>query len=418
MTPPEPLVFRRVQQRLMSLDAFRGLTIAGMILVNNPGSWSYIYAPLQHAEWHGCTPTDLVFPFFLFIVGVSIVLALARQRAAGSSRAGMTLRALRRGTVLFSLGLFIAGFRRIPVVEQAVALALLAASCLMALRLRGTAREVVLLVAWLAYAAFELHAPDIRIPGVLQRIGVCFFLASAAYIWLPRRLLPWLVATLLLGYWALLAWVPVPGHGAGLIDDPANNLASYIDRCCLDGHLWVKGVRDPEGPLHTMTALCTTLFGVFAGGVLSGEGSAEQRTRRLMLLGGGLVVLGLLWSFALPINKSLWTSSYAVFTAGLATCGLAATYWFVDVRGCRRLAAPFVTYGLNAITVFVGSAALHRALSLVEVEGQPVPRWIYQQLAATALSPHAASLAFALLWVTGWYGVLRLMQARGWIIRV
>jgi predicted acyltransferase len=408
-----------VQQRLASLDAFRGLTIAGMILVNNPGSWDAVYAPLRHADWHGWTPTDLVFPFFLFIVGVALVFALARQREQGVSRGMITLRALRRGVVLFALGLFIAGFRRLPVANQLIALALLTGSCLLAMRLRGGARETILLAAWLAYAAYELHAPGIRIPGVLQRIGVCFFLASLAYLWLPRRLLPWLVGVLLLGYWALLLFVPVPGHGPGLIDDPAHNIASYVDRLLLEGHLWIAGVRDPEGPLHTLTALCTTLFGVFAGEALRDTGSAPERTLRLFLRGSGLVLLGYLWSWLLPINKPLWTSSYAVFTAGLATCGLAATYWLVDVRGHRRAAAPFITYGVNAITVFVGSAAAHRLLSSIQVTPElSVPRWVYHQLDGTALSPHAASLAFSLLWVFAWYLVLRVMQARGWIIRV
>lgn len=408
-----------MQQRLTSLDAFRGLTIAAMILVNNPGDWGHIYAPLQHADWHGWTPTDLVFPFFLFIVGVSIVLAFARLRAASVSRGMVTVRALRRGLVLFTLGLFIAGFRHVPWPQQAIAIALLVASCLIATRFAGLAREVILLVGWSAYAAFELHAYDIRIPGVLQRIGLCFFGASVLYVWPPRRSLPWIVAALLLGYWALMTLVPVPGHGAGDIDDPANNLASWCDRWLLDGHLWVKGVRDPEGPLHTITALCTTLLGVFAGETLCREGPAEHRTLRLYLHGSGLALLGYLWSFAFPINKALWTSSYVLLTAGLATCTLAAFHWFVDIRGHRRAVAPLVTYGINAISVFVGSAALSRLLASVHVrDGVSLPHWIYQTLVATGLSPRAASLAYALLWVTAWYLVLRLMQARRWIIKV
>ncbi|MEZ5962814.1 MAG: heparan-alpha-glucosaminide N-acetyltransferase domain-containing protein [Planctomycetota bacterium] len=408
-----------MQQRLTSLDAFRGLTIAAMILVNNPGDWGHIYGPLEHADWHGWTPTDLVFPFFLFIVGVSMVLAFGRQRRAGAAPGMLTLRAVRRGVVLFALGLFIAGFRHHPLWEQGVAIALLFGSWFVAGHLRPASRELVLIAAWIAYAAFELHAPEVRVPGVLQRIGICFVLATLLYVWLPRRLLPWVVAVLLLGYWALMAWVPVPGHGAGLIDDKANNLASYLDRMLLDGHIWIRGVRDPEGPLHTLTALCTTLFGVFAGEVLCGDDPPEQRTLRLFLRGSGLVVLGYLWSWSFPINKALWTSSYAVFTAGLATCALAISYWLVDVRGHRRVVAPFVTYGVNAITVFVGSAALSRTLASIHVrEDLTLPKWLYQTLVGTGLSPHAASLVYALLWVSGWYLVLRLMQARGWIVKI
>lgn len=425
-----------MHERLTSLDAFRGLTIAAMILVNNPGHWGHVYAPLQHADWHGWTPADLVFPFFLFIVGTSMVLAFARQRAAGVSRARMTLRATRRAVVIVTLGLFIHGFRHHPWLHQLVAIVGLVAACLLSLRMHGARRELLLLVAWSAFAAFELQAPGIRIPGVLQRIGVCFLLASLAYVWLPRRVLPWLVAVLLLGYWAAMTLIPVPGHGAGLLDDKANNLASWIDRVLLEGHLWVEGVRDPEGPLHTVTAFCTTLLGVFAGEVLTrpavahdraAEGvatvgvlpSAEVRTLQLFLRGSGLLVLGYAWNFAFPLNKALWTSSYVLFTGGLATMALAAAFWFVDVRGHRRVVAPLVTYGLNAITVFVGSAALARVLASLPLgEGTTLPRRVYETLAASGLPPEAASLGYALLWVTGWYVVLRVMQARGWILRV
>lgn len=390
-----------------------------MILVNNPGDWGHVYAPLEHAEWHGWTPTDLVFPFFLFIVGVSMVLAFARQRQAGVGAGTLTLRAVRRAVVLFALGLFIAGFRHHALWAQGVAIGVLAASCLLATRLRPVLREIALMLAWIAYAAFELTAADVRIPGVLQRIAVCFALASVLYVWLPRRTLPWIVVALLLGYWALMTLVPVPGHGPGLLDDKVNNLASYLDRLLLDGHLWVKGVRDPEGPLHTMTALCTTLLGVFAGEVLCGDGSPEVRALRLYLRGSGLVVLGYAWSWVFPINKALWTSSYVLFTAGLGTCCLAAFFWLVDVRGHRRAVAPLVTYGVNAITVFVGSAALARTLASIQVSaGVSAPKWLYQALASTGLAPHAASLAYALLWVSGWYVVLRVMQARGWIIKI
>jgi predicted acyltransferase len=406
------------QQRLMSLDAFRGLTIAGMILVNNPGDWGNIYAPLRHAEWHGCTPTDLVFPFFLFIVGVALVFAFARQREAGVDRGGLTLRALRRGIVLVTLGLFIAGFRKHDLLAQGIATASLAVTGWLALRLRGNWRELALCAIWLAYAGFELTGPGIRIPGVLQRIGVCFFLASVVYLWLPRRALPWFTALLLLGYWPLLVWTPIPGHGLGSIDDPVNNIASYLDRLLLEGHLWLPGKRDPEGPLHTITALGTTLLGVFAGELLRSDGTAEQRTLRLLLRGCALALLGYLWSWALPLNKPLWTSSYVLVTGGVATLGLGIAYWLVDVQGWRRAAAPLVTYGLNAITVFVGSAAVSRVLQSVHVdERTTLPRFVYLRL-ADILPLHLASLAFALLWVSAWYGVLRVMQARGWVIRV
>src|SRR5690606_13306533 len=288
---------RPVKERLTSLDAFRGVTIAAMILVNNPGNWAHVYAQLQHADWHGLTLADLVFPFFLFIVGTAMVLAFRRQEAFGVPRGLLTLRALRRGTVLVALGLGIAGFRRMGLVEQAVALGVLVGCGLLALRLRGALREVALIAVWSSYAAFELQGPGIRVPGVLQRIGVCFFLASAAYLWLPRRSLPWIVGIVLVAYHAALAFVPVPGHGAGRIDDPAGNLASWIDRLLLDGHLWIEGVRDPEGPLHTFPATCTVLLGTFAGEVLVGPDPPASRVRALLVRGAVLAALGFAWSF-------------------------------------------------------------------------------------------------------------------------
>lgn len=405
--------------RLSSLDAFRGATIALMILVNNPGNWGAVYAPLQHADWHGWTPTDLVFPFFLFIVGAAIGLAFDRQLAQGMPRGSLLLKALRRAVVLFVLGLVLAGWSHKEFASLTVAVASLGAASLLARRLPSTAREVAYLVLWLAFGAYLAWDSSIRVPGVLQRIGVCYFLAVALYLLAPRRALGWIVAALLLGYWGLMTLVPVPGHGAGLLDDKANNLASYLDRLLLEGHIWVKGVRDPEGPLHTLTALCTTLLGVAAAGVLQGGGTPVEKALRLCLRGFGLAALGYAWSYAFPINKALWTSSYAVFTAGLATCALAACYWFIDVRGPRRWADPLVTYGLNAITVFVGSGIVGRALTRIEVAPKvSLKAWLYEHAFDNWLPPHAASLAYALVWVGGWYLVLRVMRARGWIIKV
>lgn len=405
--------------RLSSLDAFRGATIALMILVNNPGNWGAVYAPLQHADWHGWTPTDLVFPFFLFIVGAAIGLAFDRQLAQGLPRGPLLLKALRRAVVLFVLGLVLAGWSHKEFSSLTVAVVALGVACLLARRLRPTSREAAYMGLWVAFGVYLAWDPSIRVPGVLQRISLCYLLAVALYLLAPRRALPWIVAALLLGYWGLMTLAPVPGHGAGLLDDKANNLASYLDRLLLDGHIWVKGVRDPEGPLHTLTALCTTLFGVFAAGVLQGEGTPVEKALRLCLRGLGLVVLGYAWSYAFPINKALWTSSYAVFTAGLATCALGAAYWFVDVRGPRPWAEPLVTYGLNAITVFVGSGIVGRALTRIEVAPKvSLKAWLYEHALDSWLPPHAASLAYALAWVAGWYLVLRVMRARGWIIKV
>ncbi len=409
--------------RLPSLDAFRGMTVAGMILVNNPGSWSHVYAPLRHAEWHGCTPTDLVFPFFLFIAGAAIPLALGAARGRGATRGVLTLRALRRALVLVVLGWVLAsptakGFGPLFAgLFAACALSAVITACT-----RKSTRQLLLAAAWASLGLWLVASgPPIRIPGVLQRIGVCYGLAACAYLWLPRRTLPWLTAALLAGYWALLVWVPVPGHGAGLLDSKAHNLASYLDRWLLEGHLWVAGERDPEGPLSTLGALATTLLGISVGALL-------QRTppgaalRPLLVRGVVLAAAGAAASPWLPINKPLWTSSYALWTAGLATAALAGFHRWLD-RGeghrAGRGAGPLLTFGLNPITVFVGSGLAARSVAQIEVgEGGSVRQIWMDSVTGWGVSPPGASLAYAATWVAAWYVVLRALQARGVVIKV
>jgi predicted acyltransferase len=349
--------------RSVALDAFRGLTIAAMILVNNPGSWTQVYAPLRHADWHGWTPTDLVFPFFLFIVGAAIPLAFTPRLAAGRSRAQIVRQAARRSALLVLIGLFLHAF---PFRE-----------------------------GWFG---------TLRIPGVLQRIGVCYLLAALVVLWLRPRAQVVVCAACLLGYWVAIA------TGGG-IDDKAGNLAARIDRFLLAGHLWRQGQgHDPEGLLSTIPALATTLLGVFAGRILLADEDPRHKVARVLVRGSLLIVVGYAWSWLLPINKPIWTSSYAVFTGGQATCALGLCLWFVDVRGWRRSAQPFVVYGVNALTVFVGSALLARTLRELGAS-----RWLHENLLASWLPGKPASLAYALLWILLWHAVLKVMYARGWV---
>ena len=366
-------------RRIVSLDAFRGITIAAMILVNNPGSWSHIYPPLGHAEWHGWTPTDLVFPFFLFIVGTAICSAIGRRLDAGTARASILLRALRRSAILFGLGLVLSGF---PDYELAT----------------------------------------MRIPGVLQRIAVCYLLATILFLWTRPRQQVWIAAGCLLLYWPLMTLVPVPGQEAPSIDQQGASLAAYVDRWLMGVHLW-KADYDPEGVLSTIPALVTVLLGIAAGQVLCSSRTAQAKTRRLLIWGCPLIVTGYVWDWYFPINKALWTSSFVVFTGGLAFCGLALCHWLFDVQNRERLAHPLVVYGRNAITVFVLSGLLARLLGgVVEVQTEAGPValkiWIYENLLATWLSPINASLAYAISWVLGWYVVLALMYRRGIVIKI
>lgn len=382
--------------RLLALDAFRGATIAGMILVNNPGSWSHVYAPLLHAEWHGWTPTDLVFPFFLWIVGVAITLSLGRRLEAGAPKAPLVRKIMIRALVLIALGIFLASLGRV----------------LPALFGFGERTLAEAVATW-------------RWPGVLQRIGVCYALTALAYLYLPRCALPWLCAALLFGYQAVMTLVPVPGLGAPDIDTPGGHLSAWLDIAVFgEGHVWQSAkVYDPEGLLSTLPAIGTCLLGLFAGQIVRAEEPLERRVLRLFVTGSLLVVAGYVWDWWFPINKKIWTSSYATFTAGQAACGLALFLYACDVKGWRRWAEPLRVYGVNPITVFVGSAILVHVTLWITVtggDGQPVAlrTWFYRDVFAAWLAPKPASLAFALTWIAAWGVILKLMDRAGIHLRV
>jgi len=383
MNGPELTVASPKPPRLRSLDVLRGATIAGMILVNNPGSWSHIYAPLKHAAWHGCTPTDLVFPFFLFMVGVSIPLALGLRvdAADGSARAAVP-KVLRRGLLLFALGLVLAGFPK-----------------------------------------YDLAT--IRVMGVLQRIALCYVGAALLFLFTRPRTQGAVLLVCLLGYWPLLTLTPVPGHGAPDIGSQAHHIAAWVDRAVLGVHTYRGGVYDPEGLLSTMPALATTLFGVFVGALLRGTAAPRNTARTLAIAGIALTALGWLWGLVFPLNKPLWTSSYAVFTGGLAMLSLAACVVVFDVgadsRAKRLVARPLTVFGVNAITVFVGSGILARCVGRLWKldDGRTLQQALYAWLqAAPGLAPVQASLAYALLWICGWTLVLEVLYRRGIVLKV
>ena len=356
-----------MSERLTSLDAFRGATVAAMILVNNPGSWSAVYGPLEHAAWHGWTPTDLIFPFFLFIVGMALAFSKRTTFVAAARRAG----------ILFALGVFMA-----------------------------------------AFPFFDFTT--VRIPGVLQRIAVCYLAAWAIRRRLSVRGQVLATAGLLIAYWGIMTQVPVPG-GAPPNLEPSTSLAAYTDRALLDGHLWKQTKTwDPEGPLSTLPAVATTLLGALAGAWLQSNRSRFSKALWFIASGVFLVALGVFWGRYFPINKNLWTSSYVLFTGGLAAIAFAACYWLADVKGYTRWSRPFVVFGVNAIFVFVASGLVGKTLALAKVGDPPVSLQarIYESLFATLLSPKNASVAYALTNVAFWSGVLLLMDRRGIRVKV
>jgi predicted acyltransferase len=346
--------------RLVSLDVFRGLTMAGMVIVNNPGDWGSVYWPLLHADWNGWTPTDLIFPFFLFIVGVAIT--LSRRSASAAS-------IVKRGAVIFAVGLFLAGFPRFDPSH------------------------------W-------------RIPGVLQRIAVCYTIAALYYRWVlgrvsgsasePRRIFVPLgiaAAVLMLAYWAAMMLIPVPGGAAGDLS-PGKDLGAYIDRLLLQGHIY-KPTWDPEGLLSTVPAIATTLLGTLAGLWMRSEAAPSRKAGGLAIAGAVSIVIGEVWNLVFPINKNLWTSSYVMFMGGAAALFLALCYWILDVKQWRTWGRPFVILGMNALALFAFSALMVKTMARISItldDGTTVSssRWLYTTVFAPYLAPKNASLAYAL----------------------
>jgi predicted acyltransferase len=364
-----------VGRRIVSLDVFRGLTVAAMVLVNNPGTWRHVYVPLRHADWHGWTPTDLVFPFFLFIVGAAIPLSLGRRIEEGASRASLAARVLRRAAVVFAMGLFLH-----------------------------------------AVPSFDLAA--IRIPGVLQRIAVCYLVAALVFLVSGWRTEAVLAAAAVLGYWAALQWIPVPGFETGDLGKEGN-VAAWVDRTVLGPHIWRGGrVYDPEGILSTVPAIATTLLGVLVGRLIrSGLGMADTATG--LFIGGVTgVALGLVWEQWLPINKSLWTGSYVLFTAGAALLVLTLCYWLIEIQGWRWWARPFQILGVNALAVFFLSTLLARLLIWIKVagpDGRPIALQaaLFDRYFAWGGDPALASLAWALANVVFWLALMWPLYRRG-----
>jgi predicted acyltransferase len=374
------------RERLLALDVFRGMTIAGMLLVNQPGNWSAVYPPLLHARWHGWTPTDLIFPFFLFIAGVTTHLSLEARRARGDDAGAIMRQVFRRALIIFACGVGMAAFPFWPLTR----------------------------------------ITDVRIPGVLQRIALAY--VGAAFLTrrgtLKQQVL--ILVGLLYGYWFAMTLLPVPGQGgigANLLDDPGRSLAAWLDRTLLDGHLWRQSrTWDPEGILSTIPAIGTAMLGVFTGRWLASARPLAERLNGMFAAGAIAMVLGLMWHWSFPINKSLWTSSYVLFTGGMAAVAIATITWIIDVQGVRRWARPFEVYGINPLVAFVGSGLMSKTIGslwVIEVEGRPVSVQgvVFRGVFASWLDPKNASLAYAVSFVLLWLGILWVLARRGVVVK-
>ena len=450
-------------ERLVSLDVFRGMTIAGMVLVNNPGTWSAIYGPLKHAEWHGITPTDYIFPFFLFIVGVAIPIAFSKRIAAGITR-DTYFKIFTRSATIFAVGLLISAIPFFNFAETTIPYALkilivLGYSAALFFYLWDKAKIAMIVasvtagvvtVFWLAGAiVVPYNVGTMRIPGVLQRIAVCYLFAALIYLHTNWKQQAVISATLLLAYWFLMTLVPVPVCEVTTIDDKACNLAAWLDRTILtENHIWRAGkVFDPEGILSTIPAIVTTLSGVLTGTWLRAEPPAlaggealaagsgiddrppayaggSAKAVGLFFAGTVCLAVGWSWSLVLPLNKSLWTSSYVVYTTGLALLALGFCYFLIDMKGYKRWAKPFVIFGVNALALFVFSGIMARLLGMIRVAGPEagkditLQQWIFGNLFLSWASPINASLAYAICFILFWLFLMWLLYRKHIYIKV
>jgi predicted acyltransferase len=371
--------------RLMALDVFRGATIAGMILVNNPGSEEAAYWPLKHANWNGWTPTDLVFPFFLFVVGVSLAFSFSSRLKRGETRSQLLAHVLRRGLILFALGVFLNGF------------------------------------------PYQYHLASWRFYGVLQRIAICYVISAFLVLWSGKR--GWIVTIVscLVGYWILMRFVPVPGFGVPTHDipllDPDRNLAAWLDRAIPFGHLY-EVTRDPEGVLSTIPAVATSLLGVLTGEWLRSERSANAKALGMVFFGVAGVAAGEYFNIWFPINKKLWTSSFVLLTAGLALICLTVCYWVLDVKRWRgSWTKPFVVFGMNPIAAYVFAEIISHAIDHTRIQlrsggSLTLQELIYQRVFAGLSSPPNASLIYALVYVFMCWVAMWVLYRRGVFLKI
>lgn len=367
--------------RLTSLDAMRGFTMMSMVLVNNPGDWGNVYSPLLHVSWHGCSFTDLIFPFFLFIVGVAMPFSFERRIAEGG-RDSLFPKIVRRTLILFGIGVLLSVFPRILIDPNAL--------------------------------------DHFRIPGVLQRIALCYFAVSiiTLYLGMAGRIAAGVALVVL--YWLGMAFFPVPGYGAGIYE-PEGNLCWWLDNLLLFGFTWrhvpAEGF-DPEGVWSTLTAIVTTLLGYFAGLWLRSQHEPHRKLVGLFIAGNLAMLLAYCLTPIMPINKQLWTVPYMLLTAGLAVHCLAMFYYFIDIRGYNRGLTPLLIFGSNAIFAYVLSMAGSSVLDSIQVGDISLKAWIFQNAFLPWASPINASLAMGLAYTLFCMAVTGILYYKRIFIRI
>jgi len=360
-----------MNSRLISLDVFRGLTIAAMIVVNDPGSGSYIYAPLRHAQWHGVTPTDLVFPFFLFIVGVSIVLALSKRKSADKP---IFLKIIKRSCILFLIGLSLA---LVPNFD------------------------------------FE----NLRVAGVLQRIALVYLFCSIIYLKSSNLTQVWLGISCLIVYWIFMTFVPFGGSIAGTLE-PGNNFAAWIDQYITPGRLYQK-TWDPEGFFSTIPAMATGISGMFCGHVILNKSKdLKDKIILIFVTGFSIMCLGLLWDYSFPMNKHIWTSSYVLFSSGVAMLFLSTCIWIIDLKKNSKRFHFGIVFGSNAIFAYVLHALLGRLFQIPVISGKGIQQNWMDFGISTGIDPKFISLTWAVFYTWVIYLIVKEMYNRKIFIKI
>ena len=422
-----------VKERLISLDVFRGLTILLMTIVNNPGDWGNVYSPLLHAEWNGCTPTDLVFPFFVFIMGVAVPLAMPDKFYDDTTFNKILIRSLR----MFCLGIFfnffgkiqLFGLEGIPLLIGRLAITIAVGYALMGSfspKVKNIlAFSILFIYLFLAYSGIEAYH-DVRLPGVLQRIAIVYFVVSLLYLKTSQKTQIITGAVLLLGYWAVMTLIPVPGIGEANLDK-GTNLAAWVDSILLKGHMYRGTVTwDPEGILSTLPSIVNGIIGLLVGQVLQRDTTKILKAQKMGIAGTVLIFLGLMWDLVFPINKSIWTSSYVLYTTGLATVFLTILYYTIDIADYKKGFKPFLIWGVNPMIVFFTSQIIPQALVMIEFQNPHNPsekinllNYLYKFWIAPFFSnPMTASLAGALVYVCIWTFILWIFYRNKLIFKV
>lgn len=373
----------KLSDRLTSLDVFRGITIAGMILVNKISLEEKAYPFLLHADWNGCTLTDLIFPFFLFIMGVAMAFSLRKYQEINNINKSVYQKIIYRTLILFALGLLLNGF-------------------------------------------WNYDLTNIRILGVLQRISLTYLFASLAILNLNKKSLFILIGSILITYWVTMMYIPVPEFGAGNLTR-IGNFSAYIDRLIIpSNHLYqgdnYNGMGDPEGLFSTLPAIATVLIGYLTGNWLQKQQINTKVTTQLIMFGLSSLVIGKLWDFIFPINKKLWTSSYVLFTVGLALILLAICYELIEVNQIKKWSKPFQILGLNAIFIFVSSVLLIKLLVKIKIGNIEnelnLYQWLNNHLFLSRTNPANSSLLFGLITVILWWGIAYLLSKKKWFIKI